>query len=675
MTIKVESVMKKDLVTLLSDVDIEYVSHVPNGANRIPYKFLKSEATASDVAKEIVDLLKILVDEQVEESSTLTKLPEDSNDLPDEEKGLASKLNESVSDQHKQLLNFKEQLRKISPSDLDGISNEHLDDLKKVLHDLQKSSKSTVKYDEDQARNESGQFASGSGGSSSPSPSSSSRSSSVSDSIRSARDSIRDNVTRATAAVHEHAVNTGKVAQKVATISSVAATVLKVIAPIVPHPAIKAGMMVASKVAAGVAIAAEGVAVAAHVTEMGVKPKDEEKRTKKSHDDESATKHWDKKTDELINVTKNPKGQPRLDKLPLKSDTGEGAMSLEVIHSIIQPVGKDIRALEELYPEWFRNVKLSEKVESEDKVVFIQKSDEAFDESAFRFLDAGYGLEFKVGKLKRTEKSDDALLIPTQISPMKDDMTVSVDPSLTPDTAANLNPDPMDTPIVEQPANEQPAPAYPIAPDLSLPPTTETYTFGDMFQSKLNAFASAVVAAMELSEDPVTRRKLIQTFWKSFGNFLNAALDRVDSNTAKSDGTEPTTITKDETDTEQNDTGGFDMSELFATKDEMKAFIIDTVKTALKEEKESASATPAEPQPVEKSDVDQLAEITQKLEGLTETIKGFDTIKAELTVIKEKTESLAHGTGPRRSWSEDVQSTTATQKSEPHVMNGVFTAL
>ena len=107
----------------------------------------------------------------------------------------------------------------------------------------------------------------------------------------------------------------------------------------------------------------------------------------------------------------------------------------------------------------------------------------------------------------------------------------------------------------------------------------------------------------------------------------------------------------------ETDKGDNEMS-LFETKEELAAFIAETVKVSVKGEIEVLMP------PKTKSDEERLAEAMGKLEKLGTLADEMTALKSEITALTTKTESLEHATIQGQTGGEDEVVTPNTTKGE-----------
>jgi uncharacterized coiled-coil protein SlyX len=332
----------------------------------------------------------------------------------------------------------------------------------------------------------------------------------------------------------------------------------------------------------------------------------------------------------------------------IKNDKGEERMPEKVIQALLIPKNTSLESLaaqEEF--SWLSKASAETVQEFETYTQYIQKDLKKFDTSSFDLTPLGdTGAYAVTGNLKPTANKDDVLTMPM-------DSGMPVDSGLLPT-------DNMNAPVAQE--------TLPV-----------TYSFADLFWNELDAFVSLVQGSMSQSAtDPKRRKATIMAALQSFGTFLSMATDAVGTQAVKVEKAHaPVTVddilskfhtavedfkqsfTKsDSIDTEPS--GGDEM--LFKDKDEMKDFIVDTVKETMKAEK--SDQTPAEtPDPT--------AELTKAVTDLTEAVKKLES---DLKVVTEKQETIEQTVIQSPSPAEDpvTRALKGDKASEYDVFEGMF---
>jgi hypothetical protein len=276
-----------------------------------------------------------------------------------------------------------------------------------------------------------------------------------------------------------------------------------------------------------------------------------------------------------------------------------------VVHAILTPKDVTLESLSD-QASWLEKAHTDNVQEFESWNQYIQLQQKKFDSSSFSIQPiAESGSYAVVGSLKANIKKDDVLAFPSL------------------DFPELLPADNMEAAVVEE--------MVPIS-----------YSFADLFWKELDGFVAIVQGVMAQSAiDPKKRKSTIMSALQSFGSFLSMATDAVGTQAAKIEkDTTPETSEeilkkfngaidefKNSITPPIDTSGGSEM--LFETKEEMQAFIVETI-TAMKAD---------ETDPTLKS-------ITE----LTELVKTLDT---DLKAVVAKQDELEHAVTATPSVQED----------------------
>ena len=201
-----------------------------------------------------------------------------------------------------------------------------------------------------------------------------------------------------------------------------------------------------------------------------------------------------------------------------ESSSEDKTMSLERIHSVIVPHGKDVKALKEAFgEEWFSQVTLDNPATGKADISYLQRPDADFsDESAFRFVDSGTdGIQFKVGTLHeavvKAEGTDTGLPLPTT-----KDVTVSVSP-------------PMNMPSMPMAAMPMPMPDEPD--DDEDEDEAQLNDFREDLLEKIEGLTSTIMGSLVLIDDQAGRKTIWDAAVKGFSAFLDDSHEELSSGT------------------------------------------------------------------------------------------------------------------------------------------------
>lgn len=298
-------------------------------------------------------------------------------------------------------------------------------------------------------------------------------------------------------------------------------------------------------------------------------------------------------------------------------------MAGQRVHAIVMPLdnaeqilsdlsGLDIEQLRELVGDAeFDGIKTETVTKFDTTIRYIQKAETEFREDcAFVVKDIGQtGAQVVLGELR---------------------------------SKGDWIPDAMDTVVAEVP----------------VPPVQ--VSFADAFYQQIDAFYAVVQGAFTLQQDATKRKSTIRAAWQSVSDWLNTTLDTVSQDTLKFERPDPIAdlaseikALKTELTSVQDTTGGIDT--MFASKDELKTFIIDIINETVQAKTED---TVAETETVDTSKTDELQST------LTSIAEKLQTLETSVQALSEKTEALEHTPDKSRSADEDYTATKTDSKSK-----------